>query len=89
MKDEIKEFNEEKYVEMLEDGTLYDYITNLQEENEKQRDYICDLVSDKVKYKSRNEKAIEYINKYKNQNWYIESRFTGELLNLLQGVDKE
>ena len=32
MEDEIKEFNEEKYVEMLEDGTLYDCITNLQEE---------------------------------------------------------
>lgn len=27
--------NEEKYIEMLEDGTLYDFITNLQEENEK------------------------------------------------------
>lgn len=37
MNDEIKEFNEEIYVEMLEDGELYDYITNLQEENEKLR----------------------------------------------------
>ena len=41
------------------------------------------------KEKVKNRKAIEYINKYKNQNWYIESRFTEELLNLLQGVDKE
>lgn len=40
MKDEIKEFNEEKYVEMLEDGTLYDYITNLQEENERLKQII-------------------------------------------------
>lgn len=32
-------------------------------------------------------KAIEYINKYKNQNWYIESRFTEELLNILQGKE--
>jgi hypothetical protein len=32
--DEIKEFNEEIYVEMLENGELYDYITNLQQENQ-------------------------------------------------------
>lgn len=41
--DEIKEFNEELYVEMLENGELYDYITNLQQEKED--------------YKSRCEKA--------------------------------
>jgi len=39
--------NEEKYVEMLEDGELYDYITNLQQELED--------------YKSRCEKAAEYL----------------------------
>ena len=33
-------------------------------------------------------KAIEYINKYKNQNWYTESRFTEELLNKLKGDNK-
>lgn len=35
MNDEIKEFNEELYVEMLENGELYDYINNLQQENER------------------------------------------------------
>ena len=32
MNDEIKEFNEELYVEMLENGELDDYITNLQQQ---------------------------------------------------------
>lgn len=35
--------SEEKYVEMLEDGTLYDYITNLQEDLRTGQEIIADL----------------------------------------------
>lgn len=54
---------------------LLDCITNLQEEKED--------------YKSRCEKAIEYINKNKHLNWYVESIFTDELENILNGGDKQ
>lgn len=54
---------------------VLDYITNLQQENED--------------YKSRCEKAIEYINKNKHLNWYVESIFTDDLLNILNGGDEE
>lgn len=71
MNNEIKEFNEELYVEMLENGELYDYITNLQKENERLKtktkeqsllliDY-QDMEQKLEDYKSRIEKAVEYI----------------------------
>lgn len=47
------------------------------------------LEEENKELQDRINKAVEYINKYKNQNWYIESRFTEELLNILQGSDKE
>ena len=37
----------------------------------------------------RIEEAIEYIEERKNLNWYAEGVFVYELLNILQGVDKE
>lgn len=84
----MKEINEELYVEMLEDGELYDYIINLQQENErlKKLEYkfidtcgenesftleeyldignkLYDSEREKEDYKSRVEKAVEYIEK--------------------------
>ena len=43
----------------------------------------------KEDYKSKVNKAIEYIEKRKNLNWYADGVFVYELLNILQGVDKE
>ena len=56
MNDEIKEFNEELYVEMLENGELYDYTTNLQEKYDKA---LTDLVHE-------SHKRIELENKITN-----------------------
>lgn len=57
------------YIERKEEKLLLDYITNLQEENKilKENAEHNDKVVDKAKwnemiYKSRNEKAIEYMN---------------------------
>lgn len=79
MNDDIKEFNEEKYVEMLENGELYDYITNLQQENEKLnkenekwwaiiKDYeqeIKDLCLENSKLEQENERLKNIINELK------------------------
>lgn len=79
----------------FEAKALLDYITNLQEENEILRKNAehNDKVVDKARwnemiYKSRNEKAIEYIKECTSENDedYI---FCMELLNILQGGDKE
>ena len=40
-------------------------------------------------YKQRNKKAIEYIEKRKNLNWYADGVFVYELLNILQGEENE
>ena len=64
---DIKEFNEELYVEMIENGELYDYITNLQYQIEHLDKVNCQLrkkINNDI-YKSRCEKAVEYINKHK------------------------
>ena len=67
----------------------------LQKENKKLKE-LCDKYEEEHKTTfeewkkdiKANKKAIEYINKYKNQNWYTESRFTEELLNKLKGDNK-
>lgn len=108
MKDEIKEILDklnnkaEHYILYdYETHLLLDYITNLQEENEilKENAIHNDKVVDKAKwnemlYKSRIEKAIEYI----NNNSYFEDNivktmifkdYSSNLLNILQGVGKD
>lgn len=60
-------------------------INNLENVNEKI--YITTFKKH-IELQNRIDKAIEYINKYKNQNWYIESRFTEELLDILKGDNK-
>lgn len=72
MEDKIKEFNEEKYVEMLEDGTLYDYITNLQEQLHQasldiqeliEKDIGCPSWCDKLTNSQEENKRLEKRNK--------------------------
>ncbi len=94
---------------------LLDYITNLQEENKEIKNTI-DFIDNKYKntinyneklieynqdYKSRCEKAIEYINKNKHLSMFADCREPEEdwnydleinprdLLNILQGVDNK
>ena len=109
MNDEIKEFNEELYVEMLENGELYDYITNLQKENERLKtktkeqsllliDY-QDMEQKLEDYKSRIEKAVEYIEKHRKVYKLGVNQETDEfdyistspqvLLNILNGRSDE
>ena len=58
----IKYLNEEKYIEMLEDGILYDYIKDLQKKAELGEHY-KHLYSEVKKQK---DDAIEYIKHYIN-----------------------
>ena len=91
---------------------LLDYITNLQEENNKLKE-LCDKYEEEhstefkiwkderhqlLDYKSRNEKAIEIIEKYGKEKQleedYLMNRvnlanYNCLLLDTLQGVDKE
>ena len=101
MNDEIKEFNEELYVEMLENGELYDYIINLQKENERLKtktkeqsllliDY-QDMEQKLENYKSRIEKAVEYIKEHEydirnNFDCYVKG---SDLLNILNGRSED
>lgn len=93
MKKDIKEilyyFKKYHFEDTMIDGKecklLYDYITNLQEENEynnfcneKLREKITNLeykITTYENHKSRNEKAIEYITSY-------------ESISTIQGLDK-
>ena len=61
---------------------LYDYITNLQEENKEQRNIIVEK-DGKIK------KAIEYLNKHTNNEVeYLDIIEVKELKNILEGDDK-
>lgn len=106
MNNEIKEMNFSEML-FNRDERLLDYITNLQEENKRLKEIINDDMTtylkgledgkDKMKecydsvYKSRNEKAIEYVERVceseKNINPYILHAPT--LLNILNGGDEE
>lgn len=75
---------------------LANYITNLQEANERLKNHIqmipyLQAVKEKENYKSRIEKAIEYIELWHYRNDYRVNSFTtgckNDLLNILQGVD--
>lgn len=52
---------------------------------------ICDLQLENAKLKGQlkkqqeiNKKAIEYINQHKHLNWYVESCYTNDLLQILE-----
>ena len=117
MKDEIKEILQTldgiasgDWIQLLpkEANKLLDYITNLQEENNKLKENAehNDKVVNKTKwnkmiYKSRCEKAIEFVkkeskicytNKITDEPLKVIGNFmwhTDKLLNILQGEDKE
>ena len=57
----IKGFNEEKYVEMLENGELYDYITNLQQENERLNDVLVHKPDEKIILKTNDGQELFFI----------------------------
>ena len=120
MNNEIKEIleflsNENYYIQDIdckfkrlyldEVKTLLDYITKLQEENERLRTGLntcqntvievnkeCNslfnhLTKKDLDYKSRNDKALEYINNCPEYLWANVN--TKELKNILQGEDKD
>lgn len=70
---EIKEFNEEIYVEMLENCELYDYITNLQSRIEKA-----------VEYLKQEEISVVY-----QEFGLLPMNTTDDLLNILNGRSDE
>ena len=74
--------------------TLLDYITNLQNENErlKQTQYVWsyDLDMQLEDYKSRCKKAIKCIkDKYYKEEYERKGAFTNKLMGILQGEDNE
>ena len=104
----IDETRNTKILTTIETNILLDYITNLQEENErlkieKQEEYnrfnLMAKFRDKALertliYKSRIDKAIEYITTeqlYTNYQWGKSQyeKILKDLLNILQGEDKE
>jgi len=110
MKEEIKEILEDvkrhlDYVEATgqcsvrdnEMKAMYDYITNLQEENRQTKLLKERYQLEKENYKSRNEKAIEYIHNHqlvfelssKKQIQYWFDMFYEDLLNILKGDDND
>lgn len=101
MKDEIKEILE--YVLSLTYGNenaikginkVKDYITNLQEENQRLKE-LADKYEEEHKTTfiewtntlDRNRKAIEYIKHL--DNVFIDDKKQDEILNILEGSDKE
>ena len=99
---EIKEIlDEEKYIEMLEDGELYNYITNLEQENallENVKDNHIDIIDGMEKtlydYKLKIDKAIP---KLKELNIKlkdilkigIDIKEISDIENILTGGDEE
>lgn len=100
----IIEINRSYDLDLDEIKTLLDYITNLQQENERllkqledvsldEANIRADLMLEQVDYKARCEKAIEYIQKTKfcdNDECCIlnETWFGKKLLNILNGSDE-
>ena len=78
--------SEQELLNEKEIKILLDYITNLQEENEKLYIQLEDKANEQIKtmyleYKSRNEKAIEFCKKY-------DFILKWQLLEILEGEDK-
>ena len=103
MKEEKIKYYQEKtrsVFHILEYRRFWDYITNLQEENRQTKLLKERYQLEKEIYKSRNEKAIEYIKQNSKCGGsfiddkfvieYIDEVFNGmELLNILNGGDEE
>lgn len=73
-------------------GELREENKKLQEEIERQSKaqvILDNQITEMYDYKSRNEKALEYIKRFENQPWYVEGCQIKDLKSLLQGDDKE
>lgn len=70
------------YGRVPEQWELLNEIERLKQDNE----YLNKV---NIELSSRNSKAREYIEERKNLNWYADGVFVYELLNILQGSDKE
>ena len=105
IKNEACYTNDELILTFSEGNSLLNYITNLQKENEHLDKVNCKLrkkINNDV-YKSRNEKAVEYIKIYrsyesidgtdylkgKNEIGSLSLTQVDYLLNILQGGDEE
>ena len=94
MNDEIKEIldNLRIYAGREENGfisDIEDYITNLQEENQKLLKICADYDKGLNDYNSRIDKAVEYINLYAgyDNNFCLDYHELQPLLNILKGGD--
>ena len=80
-------------IDIKDDENIKDYITNLQEENEHLDKVNCILrknINNNV-YKSRVEKAVEYIKEHQRKDEFLNLNEweTRDLLNILQGGKDE
>ena len=87
-----KNITYEEYVNIISKAKYFllvdkDYITNLQEENEDLKIDNKRLQHNEKVFKSRNEKAIEYINNCPEYLWTNVN--TKVLLNILQGEEND
>ena len=98
---EVSPYDLYKSLNSVQTDKLLDYITNLQEENKKlkhkleqmyndTKDTYNEICAEQIDYKSRNEKAIEYINSTGyGTDFSMSAEEVDNLLNILQGDDKE
>lgn len=79
----------DKYKRYME---LYDEIERLKEMKLHTEKYASEMEDKYILEKSKNDKAIEYINKHTNNGMFelrSDTNEIEELLNILKGVDKE
>ena len=98
MNDEIKEIldklksnNYPFGIATIDINKLLDYITNLQQENERLKENNQDMQIEMAKCWQGIDKAIEYIKSYKNDYapYELSDYNIRELLNILQGENNE
>ena len=84
-KEELKLYSKEKLIDIIEKLSVEFAIKNQQYEYIRHNDYSNELQQD---YKSRIDKAIEYIKENSNALGVIETIHIRNLLNILRGKDK-
>lgn len=100
--DRLERIDHKEYIAFeFADSATFDEMARCFEERKKMADYITDLEQEKDDYKSRNEKAIEYIRENKDkyyQDWgeddgsydtYLGEYEIDKVLSILQGVNNE
>lgn len=55
----------------------------------KYEEFCLDLIKQLKKKDEVIEKAVEYVNKHKHLNWYVESCYTNDLLQILEDREVE